>query len=126
MSDEISSLPPSTALPHGLDALTELAMDLRWTWNHCSDALWTRLDPALWALTHHPSEVLQAVSHERLAAALADPDFSREVDRLVLANRQAESAPGWFQQTHPQSPLSPAATESRERANGRAGAEDAT
>jgi len=105
MSDEISSPPPSTALPHGLDALTELAMDLRWTWNHCSDVLWTRLDPALWDLTHHPSEVLQAVSRERLAAALADPDFCRELDRLVLANRQAESAPGWFQQTHPQSPL---------------------
>ncbi len=105
MSDDVFPVPPATALPHGFDALTELAMDLRWAWNHCSDALWIRLDPALWALTHHPGEVLQAVSRERLAAALADPDFCRELDRLVLANRQAESAPAWFQQIHPQSPL---------------------
>ena len=105
MSDDVSPVPPATALPHGFDALTELAMDLRWAWNHCSDALWIRLDPALWALTHHPGEVLRAVSRERLAAALADPDFGRELDRLVLANRQAESAPAWFQQIHPQSPL---------------------
>jgi starch phosphorylase len=45
---------PPPPLP-GMVALTELAMDLRWTWNHCSDELWRRLDPELWALTHHPN-----------------------------------------------------------------------
>lgn len=80
-------------------------MDLRWSWNHSADTLWSRLDPTLWALTHHPSEVLQTVSREKLAVALADADFYRELDRLVLAKRQEESAPAWFQKTHPQDPL---------------------
>jgi starch phosphorylase len=91
--------------PQGLDGLTELAMDLRWSWNHSADELWRRLDPALWALTHHPSVVLQTVAREKLASALADPDFCRLLDRLVQAKRQAAAAPGWFQQKYPQAPL---------------------
>ncbi|MEO6004660.1 MAG: alpha-glucan family phosphorylase [Opitutus sp.] len=105
MSDTRPDVPNSPALPHGREALSELAMDLRWSWNHCADALWSRLDPALWSLTHLPSEVLQAVSREKLAAALADAAFCRELDRLVLAKRKAESEAAWFQQTHPQAPL---------------------
>ena len=94
------SLPPHTP-PPGLDALTELAMDLRWTWNHYSDELWRRLDPALWELTHHPSVVLQTVAREKVASALADPGFCQLLDRIVQAKRQAEAKPGWFQQQHP-------------------------
>jgi len=85
--------------------LTELAMDLRWTWNHSMDELWRRLDPALWALTYHPSVVLQTVSREKLASALADPDFCRLLDRLVQAKRQAATIPRWFQQKYPDAPL---------------------
>jgi starch phosphorylase len=92
-------------LPGGIKALTELAMNLRWTWNHGSDALWRRLDPALWALTHHPSEVLQTVARDKLAAALADPDFCGELDRVLAATRAAEAAPAWFQKTHSGSAL---------------------
>ncbi|MGD1031792.1 MAG: alpha-glucan family phosphorylase [Opitutaceae bacterium] len=98
-----SPAPPNS--PQGLDALTELAMDLRWTWNHSMDELWRRLDPALWALTHHPSVVLQTVSREKLASALANPDFCRLLDRLVQDKRRAETAPRWFQQKHPRAPL---------------------
>ena len=94
-----------TAPPQGLDALTELAMDLRWTGNHSLDELWRRLDPARWALTYHPSVVLQTVSREKLASALADRDFCRLLDRLVQDKRRAEAAPRWFQQKYPQAPL---------------------
>jgi len=92
----------STSQPRGLEALTELAMDLRWTWNHSGDELWRRLDPALWALTYHPSAVLQTVSREKLSKALADPDFCQLLDRLVRAKRQAATNPRWFQQKYPQ------------------------
>jgi starch phosphorylase len=88
-----------------MDSLTELAMDLRWSWNHYSDELWRRLDPALWALTRHPSVVLQTVSREKLSGALADPDFCQLLDRLVKVRRQTATAPGWFQQKHSQAPL---------------------
>ena len=85
--------------------MTELAMDLRWTWNHYSDELWRRLDPALWKLTCHPSVVLRETSKEKLALALADADFCQLLDRVLQDKRQAEAKPGWFQQKHPGAPL---------------------
>jgi starch phosphorylase len=102
------STPPGTPAPNppqGLVALTELAMDLRWTWNHCSDELWRRLDPALWTLTYHPNVVLQSVSREKLASALADPDFCRLLDELMQAKQEAETRPRWFQEKYPDAPL---------------------
>lgn len=93
------------APPPVMDALLELAMDLRWTWNHSSDELWRRLDPKLWALTHHPNVVLQTVAPEKLANALADPDFRQLLDQLVQAKRRAEAEPAWFQEKHPQAAL---------------------
>jgi starch phosphorylase len=105
----MNDLPPSGTPPpnppQGHDALAELAMDLRWSWNHYSDELWRRLDPALWELTRLPSVVFQTVSREKLGGALADPDFCRQLDSLVQAKRQAAAAPGWFQQKYPRAPL---------------------
>jgi starch phosphorylase len=46
----------------GFDSLTELALDMRWSWNHAADEIWRQLDPILWNLTHHPWDVLQTVS----------------------------------------------------------------
>ena len=105
MSDSKPPANPPPDLPRGMKALTELAMDLRWSWNHCSDELWRRLDPALWARTCHPNAVLQAVSRENLAKALADADFCRLLDHLTQARRAAAAAPGWFQQKYPTAPL---------------------
>jgi len=78
---------------------------LEWSWNHCADELWRRLDPALWALTYHPNVVLQTVSREKLASVLADPDYCRLLERLVQAKRQAVAEPAWFQQKYPQARL---------------------
>src|SRR5580692_2357796 len=101
MSASVPGGPDIPGRPQGVDALTELAMDLRWSWNHCTDELWRRLDPGLWEQTHHPNVVLQGATRERIAGALADPEFSRLLDTLVRARRQAVGAPGWFQQKHP-------------------------
>jgi hypothetical protein len=32
----------------GFDSLAELALDLRWSWNHATDGVWRTLDPRLW------------------------------------------------------------------------------
>jgi starch phosphorylase len=41
-----------------IDSLAELALDLRWSWNHATDELWRRIDPRLWELTQNPWAVL--------------------------------------------------------------------
>ena len=64
----------------GFDALAELALDMRWSWNHATDNVWRRLDPVLWDLTHHPYDVLQTVSREKVKELLADPVFRKEID----------------------------------------------
>jgi len=83
------------------DALVEMALDLRWSWNHSADAIWERLDPELWDATHNPWLVLQTVSQEKLQSVTGDPDFQELVDELVQERRVAEESAGWFQQAHP-------------------------
>jgi starch phosphorylase len=89
----------------GFDALSELALNMRWSWNHATDEVWRQLEPELWEITHNPWVVLQTVSRERIERVLADPVFRENVDDLVRARRRALAAPAWFQQNHPQAPL---------------------
>ena len=67
--------------------------------------LWRALDPVLWELTQNPWVVLQTVSRDRLKNVLADPALHKNIDDLLSAKRQAAETPAWFQQKHPQSPL---------------------
>src|ERR1043166_6833743 len=93
----------------GFDALAELALDLRWSWNHATDDVWRQLDPGLWAITHNPWVVLQTVSRDQIERVLSDAVFRKDVDDLVQATRQATEAPAWFQKNHSDCPLSCAA-----------------
>ena len=98
----------------GFDALSELALDLRSSWNHATDQIWRQLDPVLWELTHNPWVVLQTVSREKLRRDLADPAFRKNLEELLQARREAVEMPAWFQQRYPQSPLGCVAYFSRE------------
>jgi starch phosphorylase len=89
----------------GFDALAELALNLRWSWNHATDAMWRQLDPALWELTHNPWVVLQTASRDQIERVAADPIFRKRVDEYVQAGRHAVEAPAWFQHDHPQAHL---------------------
>jgi hypothetical protein len=60
----------------GVGPLAELALDMRWSWNHATDGLWRTLDPTLWDLTQNPWVVLQTVSRNQIEHVLADPAFS--------------------------------------------------
>jgi glycogen phosphorylase len=93
----------------GFDSLAELALDMRWSWNHGTDEVWSQLDPDLWEATYNPWVVLQTVSRERIEHVLADPAFRKNVDGLVEAGRRAVEAPAWFQNNHANSPLTCAA-----------------
>ena len=89
----------------GFEDLAELALDVRWSWNHAADSVWKQLDADTWELTHSPWVVLQAAAHDRIPRLMADSDFRGSVQRLLQARRDAEEAPAWFQQTHADSPL---------------------
>jgi starch phosphorylase len=103
VSHPIYSLLPTEV--EGFDPLAELALDMRWSWNHAADEVWLQLDPALWELTHNPWVVLQTVSRDQLERVLADPAFRKKVDALVQSKKHAAVAPAWFQQNYQQAPL---------------------
>jgi starch phosphorylase len=93
----------------GFDSLAELALNMRWSWNHATDEVWPQLDPEVWEITHNPWLVLQTVPRDKIERMLADPVFRKKVDGLVETRRQALAAPAWFQQSHSQSSLTCAA-----------------
>ena len=96
---------PACKNVEGFESLAELALDLRWSWNHTTDEVWRKLDAALWELTQNPWVVLQTVSQDKLKNVLADPVFRKTIDDLLDGKRRAGETPAWFQQKHPQSPL---------------------
>lgn len=104
MSSPASTNRPSDAAVS--DALTDLALDLRWAFNHSADQLWERIDPELWELTHNPWIVLQTVSRERLHSVTSDPNFQRLLADLRTKKQALEESEGWFQNAHPRSGLS--------------------
>jgi starch phosphorylase len=103
VSHPIYSLLPTEV--EGFDSLAELALDMRWSWSHATDRVWRQLDPALWELTQNPWVVLQTVARDQLERVLADPAYRKNVDDLLGAKHHAAETPAWFQQHHPQAPL---------------------
>jgi glycogen phosphorylase len=80
-----------------LPALTELALDLRRSWNHSTGDIWEQLDTELWELTQNPWVVLQTASRHTIEDASRDPAFRQRVEQMLSRKREQESAPAWFQ-----------------------------
>jgi starch phosphorylase len=89
----------------GFDSLAELALNLRWSWNHSTDEVWRQLDPELWEISHNPWGMLQTVARDKIERTLTDPGFRRSVDAMVQNRRNALAVPAWFQQSHAQTTL---------------------
>lgn len=90
----------------GIDILTELAMDMRWSWNHEADELWQQLDTELWEQTNNPWVVLQTVSRDQLQKQLSNRTFRDKMDELIKLKEHAITHEAWFQKAHSGSPLS--------------------
>ncbi len=89
-----------------VNALSELALDLRWSWDHSADEIWRQLDPELWDITHNPWAVLQTISRDHFQSVIDDPVFREKIDLLVKSMRDTNAAPAWFQKHYPNSSLS--------------------
>jgi starch phosphorylase len=92
--------------PKKLGVLVEMALDLRWSWNHAADKLWREIDSDLWDNTGNPWLILQMVAKGRLEKLSADSDFLKLVDSLAKEHKEAVKGPGWYQQTYSKKPFS--------------------
>ena len=90
----------------GVESLIELALDMRWSWNHHGDEVWQHIDPELWELTHNPWLVLLTVPHGRLHEVMANSAFRETVNDLLKGKQKALEKITWFQQSHPLEKLS--------------------
>ncbi len=87
-------------LPEPLQGLVELAVDMRWSWNHESDTLWRRMDPRTWDATGNPWFILESIGRDRLAELAADRDFLQEIERHLSRRQAALSQRTWFGETY--------------------------
>ncbi len=85
--------------------LHDLALDLRWSWNHAADELWNRLDPELWRLTHNAWVIFQTASQERLDAYLSDAAFRQKLEETLHYYEHHNTRPHWFQTAYPSPPI---------------------
>ena len=81
--------------------LRDLALDLRWTWSHEADALWSQIDADLWRRTHNPWTVLDYLSAARLDELAANVGFLLHLYTLVAARNAYLADPGWFASDRP-------------------------
>src|SRR5271170_809008 len=74
------------ALPAALQRLSELGINLLWSWDHNLRALFRRLDPVIWKNSNYnPVVMLGRVPQPTLERAAADPRF------LALYKRACET-----------------------------------
>jgi glycogen phosphorylase len=104
MSNPSYAFHPSETL--ATEALAQLALDLRWSWNHSADQLWRQIDPEMWSLTHNPWVILQTASQERLNELARDSAFQQRLEALLKMRGETLQSAGWFEQMHPDSKLS--------------------
>jgi starch phosphorylase len=86
-------------LPPELAALSDLVMNLRWSWHQETLDLFASVDPELWgACGHDPVRLLGAVSPARLSALSKDKRFLRRLSDAAddLADYLAQ--PRWYQE----------------------------
>jgi starch phosphorylase len=88
-----------TVLPEPLQALGELALNLRWSWHPETRELFRSVDPEVWESTGcDPVRLLGAVSGQRLAALAADRRFLRRLHDAHEDLRDYLTGPRWYQQ----------------------------
>jgi len=83
-------------VPEALTGLVDLAMDLRWSWNHGADTLWAQVDPELWEATGDPWLILESVTQDRLNKLGKDPQFLAMLKAQVSTRREHLERRPWF------------------------------
>jgi len=91
----------SPTLPARLEALNNLSLNLRWSWDHPTREVFESLDPDLWEGTNHnPRLLLGRISQRRLAELASDEAFLAGLDRAAASLTEYLSGARWFGRAH--------------------------
>jgi len=99
----ISKVSVFPKLPPALARLQELAYNLWWSWEPDAQALFARIDSALWTATNHnPVKFLRNVQQQRLDTVVQDSTYLHDYQAVLAAfdDYMAPSTLGWFGTTH--------------------------
>jgi starch phosphorylase len=83
-------------LPPAMERLRELAYDLWWSWAPQATRLFAWIDPEHWRRYHNPVQLLINVEPHQWARLLADPEFRRAYEVVILAWDEYRSRARWF------------------------------
>ena len=73
-------------------------MNVHWTWDRQTQALFNRLDPAAWAASEHdPMRLLASIKSERWTELAQNSEVIEATDAAVERLRHAIEQPRWFQ-----------------------------
>ncbi len=89
------------SLPPEIEALRELAFNLRWCWNHDTIELFRRLDRNLWEqVGHNPVLLLGSIEQEKLEDAAHDDAFLAHLQRVSSGLQEyLNGQHTWFHRT---------------------------
>ncbi len=86
------------AIPERLGALGPLANNLRWTWDRQTQALFARLDDALWESSgQDPLRLIAGITAGRWDELAADDEIASLTDAAAVRLAEAMTQPRWFQ-----------------------------
>lgn len=96
--------PADTAgrMPEWWTRLRELALNLRWTWDRETRALFRDIAPLLWEqIEDNPWLVLSVTAPARLEELAADAAFTARIERAHAGLQSYLAERSWFPRTHP-------------------------
>ena len=88
-------------LPKELEALPELALNLRFTWGQVGEKLWRTLSPEIWEATKNPWVILQNVPKERFEELSKDDEWMEEFQDLLNRIKEYVEDPCWYGRQYP-------------------------
>ena len=96
-------------MPEGLEGLSELAFDLRWSAGNGAVKLWQALEPKLWQATENPVLLIESVSHAQLEKAAKDREFMHSLRNAMQARQDSDLlGSAWPVLCYPVTPCRPA------------------
>lgn len=100
---ETQPFDPRVRLPASLAQLRELALNLRWTWERDTRALFRQIYPGLWdQIVDNPWLLLRATAMSRLEELAADDEFCERVVEAHAGLQRYMAARAWFHQAYPE------------------------